>query len=327
MLRGRAAIVVGTYRIFFVSDLHGSEVCFRKFINSADAYHPDLLIYGGDILGKILVPIFEEGGGSYHWYPNGEKKIRFPAADLPEVERQVADQGRYTMTVTPDGWNELRNTPGKLEAMTLELGRDRVRAWLKLIGERLKPKGVSVVINVGNDDTDDVLDLLRAEGPSNILVPEGDVVHAGPYEIFGCGYANMTPWHCARDLEEADLQKVLDRTVGRIGNPKHTILDIHAPPLGTGLDLAPQLDAHLKPKTVGGQILLEHVGSSSVRRVVEDVQPVLGLFGHIHESKAMDAIGQTPIVNPGSTYFSGHLQGVLLDLRGGELASHLFVTG
>ena len=41
----------------------------------------------------------------------------------------------------------------------------------------------------------------------------------------------------------------------------------------------------------------------------------------------MDAIGQTPIVNPGSTYFSGHLQGVLLDLRGAELASHLFVTG
>src|SRR6266550_6598 len=271
MLRGRAAIVVGSYRIFFVSDLHGSEVCFRKFINSADAYHPDLLIYGGDILGKILVPIFEEGRGSYHWYPDGEKKIRFPAADLPEVERQVADQGRYTMTVTPDGWNELRNTPGKLEAMTLELGRNRVRAWLKLIGERLKPKGVSVVINVGNDDTDEVLDLLRAEGPSNILVPEGDVVHAGPYEIFGCGYANMTPWHCARDLEEADLQKGLDRTVGRIGNPKLTILDIHAPPLGTGLDLAPQLDAHLKPKTVGGRILL--------------------------------------------------------DLRGGELASHLFVTG
>src|SRR5206468_12446082 len=97
MLRGRAAIVVGTYRIFFVSDLHGSEVCFRKFINSADAYHPDLLIYGGDILGKILVPIFEEGGGSYHWYPNGEKKIRFPAADLPEVrseERRVGKECR-----------------------------------------------------------------------------------------------------------------------------------------------------------------------------------------------------------------------------------------
>src|SRR5947208_15141994 len=114
MLRGRAAIVVGSYRIFFVSDLHGSEVCFRKFINSADAYHPDLLIYGGDILGKILVPIFAEGGGAYHWYANGKKKLRFPTADLPEVERQAAAEARYTITLTPDASNELRNTPGRI---------------------------------------------------------------------------------------------------------------------------------------------------------------------------------------------------------------------
>ena len=318
---------MGKYRIFFVTDLHGSEVCFRKFLNSVDAYHPDLLVYGGDILGKVLVPLFDEGGGSYHWYADGERQIRLAAEDLPKVERQIADRGRYTMTVTPARWAELRSTAGKLEEITLQLGRDRMRAWLKLVGDRLKPRGISVVMNVGNDDTDDMLELLRTEGPSNVLVPEGDVVHAGPYEIFGCGYANMTPWRCARDLDEVDLQKVLDRTVARIDTAKHTILDIHAPPLGTSLDLAPQLDANLKPKTVGGQVLLEHVGSSSVRQVVENIQPMLGLFGHIHESKAIDVIGKTPIVNPGSTYFSGNLQGVLLDLRGGELVSHLFVTG
>src|SRR5437762_5718507 len=312
--------------MFFVSDLHGSEVCFRKFLSSVSAYQPDRLVYGWAIPGKVLGPIFDDGG-SYHWYPNGENLVRFLASELPRVQRAIADQGRYSVTVSPERWDELQGRPRELEELTLRLGRERVRSWLKLIDERLAPRKIPIVMNVGNDDTDDVLDLLRREGPSNLIVPEGNVVRAGPFEIFGCGYANMTPWHCARDLEEADLQKVLDRTVGLIGNPKHTILDIHAPPLGTSLDLAPQLDAHLKPKTVGGQILLEHVGSSSVRRVVEDVQPALGLFGHIHESRAMDAIGQTPIVNPGSAYFSGHLQGVLLDLRGGELASHLFVTG
>jgi Icc-related predicted phosphoesterase len=318
---------VGTYRIFFVSDLHGSEVCLRKFVNSVDAYHPDLLVYGGDILGKILVPLFDEANGFYHWYANGQREIRFSAADLPKVERQVADQGRYALTVTPDRWKELQGNREKLEEIILQLGQRRVREWLRLIEERLGPKGISVVMNVGNDDTDAVLDLLRTEGPSNLLVPEGQVVRAGPYEIFGCGYANMTPWRCARDLEEADLQKVLDRTIGQIDTARNTILDIHAPPSETALDLAPQLDANLKPKTVGGQMLLEHVGSTSVRRVVENLQPMLGLFGHIHESKAIDAIGRTPIVNPGSTYFSGNLQGVLLDLRGAELASHLFVTG
>ena len=76
--------------MFFVSDLHGSEVCFRKFLNSVDAYHPDLLVYGGDILGKVLVPIFDDGG-SYHWYPNGENLVRFPASELPRVQRAIAD--------------------------------------------------------------------------------------------------------------------------------------------------------------------------------------------------------------------------------------------
>src|SRR5437016_3377806 len=248
MARDPTSPVVGTYRIFFVSDLHGSEVCFRKFLNSVDAYHPDALVYGGDILGKLLVPLFDDGGGAYHWYPSGEKRVAFPAADRPKVERQIADQGRYSMSVTPDRWAELQRDRKGLEAMTLELGRARVRAWLRLIEERLTPKGVPIVMNVGNDDTDDLLDLLRKEAPPNVLVPEGDVVPVGPYEMWGCGYANMTPWRCARDLEEVDLQKVIDRPSGRMGNPKKTFLAIHAPPLNPGLDRARRLAENLRPR-------------------------------------------------------------------------------
>ena len=122
MARDPTSPVVGTYRIFFVSDLHGSEVCFRKFLNSVDAYHPDALVYGGDILGKLLVPLFDDGGGAYHWYPSGEKRVAFPAADRPKVERQIADQGRYSMSVTPDRWAELQRDRKGLEAMTLNSG-------------------------------------------------------------------------------------------------------------------------------------------------------------------------------------------------------------
>jgi uncharacterized protein len=327
MLRGHPRIAVGKFRIFFVSDLHGSEVCFRKFLNAVPVYEPDLLVYGGDIMGKILVPIFEDGGGSFHWYPTGKAAVRFSEAERPKVERAIADQGRYAVRVTPARWEELNKAPGALDEIIHRQGEARVRSWLQLIEERLTPKEIPLVINVGNDDTDALLDLLRAEAPKNLLIPEGDVVHAGPYEIFGCGYANMTPWHCARDLEEPELQKVLDRTSTKIDNPRRTILDIHAPPLDTSIDMAPQLDAELKPKTVAGQMLMEHVGSSSVRRMIEAMQPMLGLHGHIHEGKGIDSIGRTPIVNPGSAYFSGNLQGVLLDLQDGSVSSHLFVTG
>jgi Icc-related predicted phosphoesterase len=318
---------VSRFRIFFVSDLHGSEVCFRKFLNSAPVYKPDLLIYGGDIMGKILQPIFRTDKGTYLWYPTGEKSLEFAAAGLPEVERKIADRGRYSLITSPEEWERRRKDPEELEKFCREIGKDRVRAWLRLVEERLLPKKLPLVMNVGNDDTDGILEILRKEAPQNMLIPEGQVVSAGPYEIYGCGYANMTPWHCPRDLEEPELQKFLDRTSGQIGRSKRMILDIHAPPVNTSLDLAPDLDANLKPKTVSGQMLMAHVGSPSVRGLIESTHPIASLHGHIHESMGVDQIGGTPVFNPGSVYFSGTLQGLILDLNEGAVVNHMFVTG
>ncbi len=315
------------YRILFVSDLHGSEVCFRKFLNSVPVYRPDLLVYGGDIMGKILQPVYPLGKGQYRWFPSGDRAVDFPESDLPHVERKIADTGRYSLVISPEEWERRRKDPEALDAFCRELGKDRVRAWLRLVEERLLPKKTPLVMNVGNDDTDGILEILRKEGPANLLVPEGQVVTAGPYEIFGCGYANMTPWHCPRDLEEVDLGKFLDRTAGQIGDPRRTIFDLHAPPSGTAIDLAPELDADLKPKTVSGQMLMTHVGSTSVRRLIESVRPVVSLHGHIHESMGLDRVAGTPVFNPGSVYFSGTLQGLVLDLEGDHVVNHLFITG
>lgn len=315
------------FRIFFVSDLHGSEVCFRKFLNSAPIYRPDLLVYGGDIMGKLLQPVFRQDDGRFRWYPAGGRVEEFSADQLPQVERRIADQGRYSLVTTPPEWQRRQADREGLEKFCREIGKERVRGWLRLVEERLLPKKIPIVMNVGNDDTDGVLEILRHEAPTNLLVPEGQVVRCGPYEIYGCGYANMTPWHCPRDLEEPDLGQFLQRTSTEIDTPGRTILDIHAPPVNTSLDLAPELDANLKPKTVSGQMLMSHVGSPSVRALVESVQPVVSLHGHIHESMGVDRIGKTPVYNPGSVYFSGSLQGLILNLDGDRVVDHLFVTG
>jgi uncharacterized protein len=318
---------VGRYRVYFVSDLHGSEVCFRKFLNSAPVYSPDLLIYGGDILGKTLVPIFHDEGGGYRWYPSGHAAQHLPDAELAAVQKKIADAGRYYYVTSPEEWARLQKAPEEMEALFQRLALERLRHWLTLVHERLGPTKIPVVMNVGNDDTDDALKVIRDEGPPNMLVPEGRVISAGPYEIFGCGYANMTPWHCPRDLEESELQAVLDRTRGQIGNPRRTILDIHAPPYGTALDMAPELDAEFKPQVVAGNMLMHHVGSTSVRELLESVHPIAGLHGHIHESRAEDEVAGVPVFNPGSAYFSGQLQGLLVDLEGDHVRSHLFVLG
>jgi hypothetical protein len=42
--------------LFFATDLHGSETCFRKFVAAARFYGADLLVLGGDLTGKLVVP-------------------------------------------------------------------------------------------------------------------------------------------------------------------------------------------------------------------------------------------------------------------------------
>jgi len=52
-------------KIFFASDLHGSNVCFKKFVNSAKFYNVDVLVLGGDLTGKAVIPIAEQSNGSF----------------------------------------------------------------------------------------------------------------------------------------------------------------------------------------------------------------------------------------------------------------------
>jgi len=49
-------------RIFFATDIHGSERAFRKFTNAGKFYGVDALILGGDLTGKMVVPIIRQPG-------------------------------------------------------------------------------------------------------------------------------------------------------------------------------------------------------------------------------------------------------------------------
>ena len=44
-------------KMFFATDIHGSEICWRKFLNAAAFYKADLVVLGGDVTGKVMVPI------------------------------------------------------------------------------------------------------------------------------------------------------------------------------------------------------------------------------------------------------------------------------
>ena len=88
-------------KIFFATDIHGSEICWRKFLNAAAFYKADLVILGGDVTGKVMVPIVAHGG---HWQVTvrGQAYTLETQQELEEIQRQIRNTGSYPAIVTPD---------------------------------------------------------------------------------------------------------------------------------------------------------------------------------------------------------------------------------
>ena len=129
---------------------------------------------------------------------------------------------------------------------------------------------------------------------------EGRLVELEGYQVVSYGYATTTPWHSPREVTEEAMAEALDALVSTVGDARPVIFNFHDPPNGSGLDLAHRLTADLRVESGAGTRLLAPVGSRSVRALVERVQPVLSLHGHIHESRAATRIGRTLAINSGS---------------------------
>jgi uncharacterized protein len=64
-----------------------------------------------------------------------------------------------------------------------------------------------------------------------------------------------------------------------------------------------------------------------VREFIEERQPLIGLHGHMHESKAATYLGSTLCLNPGSEYTLGTLCGALVVIGDRAVISHQFIVG
>jgi Icc-related predicted phosphoesterase len=106
-----------------------------------------------------------------------------------------------------------------------------------------------------------------------------------------------------------------------------TIFNLHSPPYRIGIDEAPELKPDFAVVTVGGQPKMIPVGSRAVRTLIEEVQPLAALHGHIHESRGVARIGRTTCINPGSTYAEGVLDGCIVTLRGDKVRNAQIVRG
>lgn len=312
-------------RIFFTTDVHASDRCFRKFLNASKAYKAECLILGGDITGKVLVPIVEKADGSYGLRLLG-KDTRLSRDKLVDARKVMSDAGQYSYVTTESELAEIQADKAKQERVFNEAMRTVLSSWLALANERLQGTGVKCYISPGNDDRFEIDDIL-ADSVS-IINPEGRVVALeGRYEMITLGYANPTPWNSPREVSEDRLQEMIEKMANLVERPETAIYNLHVPPVGTELDRAPAVSADFNYVREGLGIKFIHVGSTAVRKSIEKHGPMLGLHGHIHESRGTVKLGRTLCLNPGSEYGDGILRGALVNLEGGKVHDYLLTSG
>lgn len=300
-------------RLFFATDIHGSELCFRKWLSAAKAYEPDVLILGGDVTGKVLVPLIAQADGTWRGSLHDRPVHAEDSDQLAELQKQIRAMGRYPVVVDPDEKAELDANPDRRDTVFRQAMRDTLAQWVKLAEERLGGLGIPAYTMLGNDDFDELADVLR--GSEVVRYAEDGIFELpGGYELLSIGYSTPTPWHTSREISEAEMQAKIDELAAKLRDPARAIFNVHCPPYDTHLDQAPQLDEDLRPVVDASGLRMASVGSTAVRGSLETIEPLLGLHGHIHESAAAQKLGRTLSVNPGSDYGDGVLRGVIIDL-------------
>ena len=314
-------------RIFFTSDVHGSEVCFLKFLNAAKFYEAKVLILGGDITGKMIVPIVQQDDGTYLSEFMGAPLVIKSNEGRDDLVKKIRNSGFYPYQTAPDEMKKLSEDKTLRDELFSKVMADGVRRWVQIAEQRLKGTDVKCYISPGNDDRFDIDPVLKAS--SVVLYPEEEVVWVDSnHEMITTAWTNPTPWKSPRETSEEELARKIAQMTSRVERMENCIFNLHCPPYNTQLDVAPELDATLKPiVTSGGGINMIHVGSVAVREAIEKHKPLLGLHGHIHESRAFAKIGRTLCINPGSEYGEGILRGVIINLDDKGIKSHLLTQG
>ena len=310
-------------RIFFATDVHGSETCWRKFLNSGQHYDADAIILGGDMTGKALVPVIHDGDDAWHATLLENRESLVGEEAVAAFEDAVVRRGYYPFRTTAEEVQDLHENEAKWHALFSERMLGTVERWMEIADEKLTGTGIDCYVCPGNDDQLEVDDVISKARHVNLA--EGRIVELDGYQMASSGWSNPTPWETYREEQEPQLAERIRAVVGQItAPPERTIFSLHCPPYGSNLDDAPQLTAEMDLKEAGRATV--PVGSKAVREAIEAFQPALGLHGHIHEARGSARIGNTLCINPGSSYEQGMLLGAVVELDGKKKVKRFMLT-
>jgi Icc-related predicted phosphoesterase len=300
-------------RLFFATDLHGSERTYRKFINAGKFYSVDVIVMGGDIQGKLLIPIIKETNGHHRATLQGRVEHFSTEEELDGLKKRLDVLGFYYKIMEEDEFRNLSANPQSVDRLFHELARQRLVSWVDLAEERLNGSGIKCFVTGGNDDEWDVLTAIKREDTKSLFACENEMVPVdAEHTMISVGLSTPTPWKTPREVSEEELGRMIEEMAAKVPDMKKAIFNFHDPPKDSTLDTCPMLDWTKDPPQQiqqGGQPVMYGAGSSSVRIAIEKYQPMLGLHGHIHESQSVARIGRTPastrVVNMPREYCAG----------------------
>lgn len=306
------------FRLFFVTDIHGSDVCFRKFVKAAEIYKPNALLLCGDLTGKFIVPIIKQQDGTFKARYAGSDLVLTKQDEVFALQQKIADTGSYSYEV--DSTDKEKLTSEYSKQMFQEKIRERTLSWMSLAQKRLSEKKIEFFISPGNDDELPIDDLLSSSEYAKYC--EEKVIDVGGHEMVTLAWTNPTPWQTTRECSDEELGQRVEKLLSGVRRMESCIFNFHCPPYDSGLDSAPEISKELKAGTE-----MIPVGSKSIRKAIEEHQPLLGLHGHIHESRGALSIGKTLCINPGSEYGEGILRGAIVNLENGKVKGYLLTSG
>jgi len=314
-------------RIFFTTDIHGSEKCFMKFVNAGALYKADVLIMGGDITGKVIVPVIRLEDGTYRCVFMDNEYHMKDDDELNAIQKDIRHSGFYPYVCSRSEADEISSDPAKMDALFSQVMTETLQRWLSIAKERLQPAGIRCFLSPGNDDRMEIDTAIDTSG--YVVNPSGKCVYIDDYhEMVSTGWSNPTPFDSPRETSEENLMKMIEDMTTQVKNMTSCIFNLHCPPYNSGLDLAPKLKivkGEKLPVSKSSEML--PVGSTSVYKLIEKYQPLLGLHGHIHESEGIFKIGKTTCINTGSQYPQGILKGIVLNLDKDKIKSYFTVSG
>jgi Icc-related predicted phosphoesterase len=311
-------------QLFFATDVHGSEVCWKKFISAGKFYGADIIILGGDMTGKAIIPIIAQGGNRYKVTLLEQTSILEGQEQVQEMVDTIQNRGYYPYVTDPDEVKEISESETRSDELFLEQVFITLERWLEYAEEKLKGTGIRAYVCPGNDDMFEIDELISSsEVVQNV---EGRITALDEnHEMISSGWSNPTPWDTPREEGDEALAGRIRSMTEELEDPGRAVFNLHAPPYGTGLDEAPELTEDLQLAYAGRSLI--PVGSKAVLEAIEKYRPLLGLHGHIHESKGTRKVGRTLCINPGSMYEQGILQGALVELKEDKVGNYILTTG